>query len=186
MARKRKLRQKLLGSTKTGRLVRAASLAGVLGGGGFLASRPRGGMPSNSAPSVKSSPSAARTPSPVATIPSSSSTSKPYRPRGSSGAKNPVKHNNRITTVRGLNKRLDRLRLEKNSLAVLGSKDARKGINREVKDKIVAAKTRLKEIPKENMLSRKKIRSKTDRYEPKNWISPVSGRHRSIARGGRN
>lgn len=39
MAKKKGLRRRLLGSTKTGRLVRAASLAGVLGGGGYLASR---------------------------------------------------------------------------------------------------------------------------------------------------
>ena len=35
------LRRKLLGKTKKGRIVRAAALAGVLGGGGYLASRRR-------------------------------------------------------------------------------------------------------------------------------------------------
>jgi len=35
------LRRKLLGKTRKGRIVRAAALAGVLGGGGYLASRRR-------------------------------------------------------------------------------------------------------------------------------------------------
>lgn len=62
MAKKKGLRRRLLGSTKTGRLVRAASLAGVLGGGSYLLSR-RKGVPAAPSPvSTPTSPKAAGTP----------------------------------------------------------------------------------------------------------------------------
>ena len=137
MAKKKKLRQKLLGSTKTGRLVRAASLAGVLGGG-YLLSRTRVSSKPPSQESRGSPLSLAASPTPKG---------KKIDPASR------VKYSSRRLAVPILKTQINNLRVEKNNLSTVASKDARKGVNREIKNQIVKAKTRVKAIPKEQQVA---------------------------------
>ena len=163
---KKKLRQRLLGSTKTGRLVRAASLAGVLGGGGYLLSRRKSSVPT---PPTSSA-------APLALAPAKSS-----RPLGDSGAKNPRKHSNRVSTVPGLSRKVDRLRSEKSSLSSVASKKASRSVNKGIKDQILAAKARVKQIPKDSRATYEKLNRKLDRRRG-GWVSPVNGTRRTKRR----
>ena len=84
MAKKRlrKLRRKVLGRTTAGRLTRAAGLAGLIGGGGFLASRKSSPGSSSLARGVSAAPIA--TPS---VAPSATPTARPSNWKSKSGTR---------------------------------------------------------------------------------------------------